>query len=216
MARRAVAITVDTSVDKQDGPCLYSITPGQADSAAKYHGESQLVVNLANIFKTRFALATSNSEACKIDQVEVFTGVIEDPEQGHTYVNAFVAKSFSDFTLTAKEPGTQRYYFRVSSSKSSEPPSNVVESDVTVCGAETLTEKTPGVPQALSYVADGTLVDGVPKTVEEVEAAAYASWFALDQSAGSNLCVIEKFEIVTKGDGGKFVPLEKVNRYAIA
>ena len=49
-------------------------------SATKYNGEQELTINLANIFKARFSLATSNPETCPIDQVEVFKGVIQDPE----------------------------------------------------------------------------------------------------------------------------------------
>ena len=80
MAKRAVSITVDTSKNIDDGPCQYSVTPAQADSATKFESGKDLVINLANVFKERFSLATSNLETCKIDQVEVFTGVLEDPE----------------------------------------------------------------------------------------------------------------------------------------
>jgi hypothetical protein len=86
-------------------------------------------------------------------------------------------------------------------------PSNVVESDVTVCGNEVIVA-TDGT-EALSFEGDGA------QTVE-VPTADYSTWFTLTHDEDSSpLCGIEKFEIVEQKDQD-FVPLEKVDKYAIA
>ena len=78
---------------------------------------------------------------------------------------------------TPTEPGEEAtYYIRVSSTLSNDPPSNVVEAKLHVCGNEVIKETESGT-HVLSYID----FDQISK--EEILYSEYSKWFAIDENS---------------------------------